>query len=94
MTPARLSDVGSASCRSCGLLVGMLRAELSFTPGVAPAVHWSQARRECRCPSTRLPPPAALPSSVHARVRRLGAASALVRSWEQLATPVPLHLLV
>ncbi|QIM21886.1 hypothetical protein G7075_13385 [Phycicoccus sp. HDW14] len=90
----RLSDVGAASCRTCGLLVAMLRAELSYTPGVAPAVHWSEAGRQCRCATTRLPGAASLPSAVRVRLRDLGEAAASARPWEQLAARAPLHLLV
>lgn len=90
----RLSDVGAASCRSCGLLVAMLRAELSYTPGVAPVVYWSEAARECPCPTARLPRPSALPGSVRMRLRDLGAASALLRPWEQLSDRAPVHILV
>ncbi|MBM6398792.1 hypothetical protein [Phycicoccus sonneratiae] len=94
MSPARLSDIGAASCRSCGLLVGTLRAELSYSPGVVPAVHWTEAGRQCRCPSTRLPRPSALPAAVRVRLRDLGAAAAEAKPWEQLAARPPLHLLV
>jgi hypothetical protein len=90
----RLSDVVAASCRTCGLLVAVLRAELSYTPGVTPAVHWSESRRQCRCPATRLPRPAVLPGSVRMRLRDLGTAAAAAKPWEELAHRPPLHLVV
>ncbi|MGG5258293.1 hypothetical protein [Phycicoccus avicenniae] len=94
MSPARLSDVGIASCRSCGRVVATLRAELSFTPGVEPAVHWYESERQCRCRATRLPRPAALPASVKVRLGDLRAAAAAARPWEELTGRPPLRLVV
>ncbi|QKE82559.1 hypothetical protein [Arthrobacter sp. NEB 688] len=94
MSAARLSDVGAASCRRCGRLVAMLRAEVPLTPRATPALFWVDAVRQCRCEATLLPRPASLPSSVRVRLREVVAASALARPWEQLVTREPLEILV
>lgn len=94
MSAARIADIGIVSCRLCGRTVGMLRAEVPLTPTVAAALHWSEERRDCACPATRLPRTAALPASVRARLERLTEASAGALPWEQLTGPALLRLTV
>ncbi|MBT9255078.1 hypothetical protein KMZ32_08250 [Phycicoccus sp. MAQZ13P-2] len=91
---ARLSDVGAASCRRCGRLVAMLRAEVPLVPRASPSLYWADSMRECRCEATLLPRPASLPSSIRVRLREVVAASAGARPWEQLVTREPLEILV
>lgn len=91
---ARLSDVGSASCRRCGRHVGTLRTELSLVPGVRPALFWADAARQCTCPGTTLPRPSMLTSAVRVRVREVLAVAAGAHPWQELTARRPVDIVV